>query len=130
MCDVFPEGKGRNASLIVTLCHLPTFSSDACFSSKPSLRYTSSRTLKITQPSGSTTRTSSSSASGGARFVVKTPTQTAAEKGGRAGSHRRVRGRGAEGGSTATAWRQSCSCAGERLNPGPKALEGRAHLGL
>src|SRR5215213_5686431 len=81
MCDVFPEGKGRNASLIVTLRHLPSFSSEACFSSKPSFRYTSSRTLKITQPSGSTTRTSSSSASGGAWFVVKTPHGDGGRKG-------------------------------------------------
>src|SRR5215212_6520083 len=80
MCDVLPAGKGWNASLIVTLRHLPSFSRDACFSSKPSFRYTSSRTLKITQPSGSTTRTSSASASGGAWLVVKTPTETAAEK--------------------------------------------------
>jgi len=80
MCDVFPAGKGWNASLIVTLRHLPSFSSDACFCSNPSFQYTSSRTLKITQPSGSTTRTSSSSASGGAWFVVKTPMETAAEK--------------------------------------------------
>jgi hypothetical protein len=64
MCDVSPEGKGWDASLIVTLRHLPSFSSDACFSSKPPFRYTSSRALKITQPSGSTTRTSSSSAWG------------------------------------------------------------------
>jgi hypothetical protein len=39
MCEVYPAGKGWNASLIV--------------------RYTSSLTLEITQPSGSTTRTSS-----------------------------------------------------------------------
>src|SRR5215212_976243 len=73
MCDTFPAGKGWNASLIVTLRHLPAFSTDACFSSKPSFRYTSSRTLKVTQPPGSTTRMSSSSASGGAWFLVKTP---------------------------------------------------------
>src|SRR4028119_1459611 len=79
-CEVFPAVKGRNASLISSRRQLPAFSSDACFSSNPSSRYTSSRTLKITHPLGSTTRTSSSSALGGAWFVVKTPTETAAEK--------------------------------------------------
>jgi hypothetical protein len=47
MCDMFPAGNGWNASLIVTLRHLPSPYSEACCSWKPSLRWNGSTNLCI-----------------------------------------------------------------------------------